>query len=58
MVMQENQLKSIYDQNELFLISGEDKDVHTAEDLIAVASNAGMTDKEVLVCLLRQELFT
>ena len=34
-------------QNWLFLILGEDKDVHTPEDLIAVASNAGMTAEEV-----------
>ena len=36
--------------------TGEDKDVHTPEDLIAVASAAGMTDEEVPFCNLRQEL--
>jgi len=30
---------------------GEDKDVHTPEDLIAVASAAGMTDEEVEACM-------
>ena len=29
--------------------SGEDKDVHTPEDLIEVATNAGMTNEEVLL---------